>query len=269
MEMSRARCTARFARIVALVVGVSVTSAWSAQHTVTAHRPVADAAKAIELLYGIQVTYEDPFYRAADLDDMAAPASQAGAASAAARRPLMAPRRMSLTYQHADSNARASAQARQTSAVDAIGSVVAQYASLKGGPSFATVQTGKIIHIVPIAEPAIETVARPTTPLLDQLVTLEPSAARTALDVLGDIARQIKAPFGHRFVVGAVQTAALAQHMTTISAYDEPARAVMARLLLELPAPVSWQLLYDPQVKWHVWNFHQLLTSPTNSGVSR
>lgn len=231
--------------------------------TVTSGRPVADAARKLEVLYNWAITYEDPPYTyEGDLADANAPQRRA---AREAGRPeghvLMTPRDVSFSFTledgpHApEDRPRPTTRAPELPTRAAILTMLRSYsASLGGEETFTLTDSNGLFHIIPTQVRNAAGVFEKFTPLLDRTVIIPPGR-RSGEDLVRQICQSLSEQSGVEVSPGAGPSNQLVQHLTSISSGpNETARSLLSRLFAELRLPASWKLSYSPGL--YVLNVH-------------
>jgi hypothetical protein len=242
------------ARSAAIAAALALWSGAGFAETVTVSdaRPVAKAIIALEMRYGVPITYEDPPYMAAaDVVEMDA-ADRRDKTVTPGSTATLVPRGGSLTFSMPPSSSAAPAAAQIAGAV---ADVVQSYNSGRGGSFFAARQDGGATHVVPVNVAGSAGQLEPATPILSRTITVAPMP-RTAFALIDAICARLAADSKATVVVGTSPVNFLMSKKTSIGASNETARAVLDRLIAETGTPLSWQLFYDPGLKWYVLNIH-------------
>jgi hypothetical protein len=225
-------------------------------------RPLAKAVAQLEALCGFPVTYEDPPYvhdsEITDVTDKVQGARQNG-------KRVLIPKGGSFTFTFdlpaAGGYPGGGLRLSATAAEDVIASMLQSYAATRNENMFAVTRSDRLFHVVPTHFINRSGKPEPLTPLLSTELTVSPKS-RTGVDLVSEICRSLSLATGQTVVVGNVPSSLLANHPTTITASNEPARAVLSRLLQEFDIPLSWQLFYDPGFRLYVLNIHSV--TPAN-----
>ena len=215
--------------------------------TVQDPRPVAKAIEELESRYGWQITYEDPPYvHASDIADVTQSVRRDPSLAAGER--ILIPKGGRLTFTVPSAPA-----AEQQAA--AVAGLVKSFNASRNGNLFGVVQGSRLIHVTPQQITGRAGKVEPVKPLLDTAITL-PAKQRTSFELLEAICDELSAITKGTVVVGTTPVNLLASKMSSIGASKEPARAVLERLVLAQDKALSWQLFYDPGLKWYVLNLH-------------
>jgi hypothetical protein len=214
----------------------SAATGWALATTVSVEdpRPVAAALDEIQQASGLPVTYEDPPF-----------VFRTTVARAAEDRSLI-PRGGTLAF---DLPAAATLEAT----FGAARRMVTSYNAQHGAATFSVVRDANFVHVVPREALGISGLLEPVAPVLDTRITL-PAKPRTGLDLLEDICKAVSAADGRRVEIGMVPANALTNQEVDFGASAAPARDVLAELLVANVTPLTWRLLYDPQLKTYYLN---------------
>jgi hypothetical protein len=235
---------AAFAMIVALG---SAERSFGETITVQDHRPVARAIAEMERRYGWQVTYEDPPYanRSAlvDITDLVQRDRTEGVGIR-----TLAPKEDTLVV---------TVPAARTAAqrFGAVELLVKNYNARSGGNMFAVLRGDKFLHVVPRHASGPSGKLESVTPILDTAITISPKA-RTAVALIEHICEEISLKTKQEVVLGVAPLNLLANQKTFVSASNDTARSILEHVLAGNEARLSWRVLYDPGLRWHVLNIH-------------
>jgi len=227
----------RLARGAALLAGMLVAAAGAvsaADITVDDGRPVGAAVDAIQKLTGRAIGYEDPLYlnKRATVDVTAQVARVAGSVR------TIVPRHGTLSFTPP-------ADASPAAVAAAVEAMVAAYNAGPDRPaSFTMSQDGKFIWVAPSKALAASGRLAKITPVLDTRIRLA-AKPRTGLALLEEIAHAVSAASHVAVEIGIAPMNAMANQRIAIGAANEPARAVLEKLIAANPTPLSWRLLYD------------------------
>ncbi|MGI8568807.1 MAG: hypothetical protein ACR2KT_06910 [Methylocella sp.] len=223
------------------LMGIFLTNASGAPNTLTVQdaRPVAKAIEELDKRYGWQITYEDLPY--SDMCEMVDVVTAPGA------KPRLVPK-WSLSF------ALPSTGQDQASAVEVL---VNTYKANGHGNVFAVMHGVRLLHVVPRKVRGLSGIVKP---VLDTVITVEPKE-RTAEELLDEICKKISIGANTTVEVGMIQVNMFASTKTSIGSSGKTARSILEQLILELGAPLSWQLFYDPEYKMYALNIHSVASS--------
>jgi len=239
-----------FSQLVVVIASLAVAF-WGTRvlaETVTIQddpRPVAKAVEQLNHGYGWQITYEDrPYKNNSDLMDVTQLVQRYQGGTAETTKTLI-PKggTVSFTLPSTNSDQLTAAQA-----------LVNSYNDGRGANLFAVVRGAKLVHIVPIKVTGSSGTLEPVKPILDTIITVTPQE-RTALQLLEQICQAISIDTKNKVVVGTNPSNLLMQARTSIGATNKTARSLLETLILQIGAPLSWELFYDAGLKWYVLNF--------------
>jgi len=236
-----------------LVLALFALSAAGAEtNTVYSGRPVADAARKLELLYNWAITYENPpnTYEGDLVDVNAAQRRAARDAGRPEVHVLLTPRDVSFSFTLEDGprtlgdSARPTTRAPELLTRAAILTMLRSYsASLRGLEIFTLTDSNGLFHIIPTQVKSAAGVFETFTPLLDRTVSIPPGQ-RTGTALVREICQSLAAQSGAKVNFGPASNL-LHQHVTSIaSTPNETARSILSRLFAELRRPASWELRY-------------------------
>jgi hypothetical protein len=215
--------------------------------TVEDPRPVAKAVEELESKYGWQITYEDPPYvHGSDIADVTRSVRRDPSFAGGNR--ILIPKGGKLTFTVPS----APGGEQRVAAVEAL---VKTFNTSRNGNLFAVLKGSRFIHVTPQQIAGRAGKLEPVKPLLDTVITLPPKQ-RNSFELLEAICGQLSLVTKGQVVVGTAPVNLLATKNVSLGANNEPARAVLERLLLAQEKAMSWQLFYDPGLKWYVLNLH-------------
>jgi hypothetical protein len=231
------------------------TSASPNTITVQGGRPVAKAVQELEKRYGWRITYEDPPYShysdISVLTDIRLPAvpiqspSQLQAVQREHER--LVPRRGSVSF------TLPSADPDELGSVEALAK---SYNASRGGNVFAVERGAVLLHVVPRLMAGSSGNLEPVKPVLDTVITIEPRE-RTADALIEEICNKILIST-NTHVDGVPVAMNILQAKTSIGGSGKTARSILEQLILELGAPLSWQLFYGPDDKRYTLNIYRV-----------
>jgi hypothetical protein len=247
----------RYILVLPLFAICSAAYADSQPITVNDPRPVAKAVEKLEAIYGWSITYEDPPYvhesEIADVTEQLRRDRQDVSVSGVNRVLIPRGRDLSFTFDGDASTPR-----------EAIWQMLASYdAALGSAGMFNLVEGNRVFHVVPNQFTDQSGRREKIAPLLSLTVSVLPKQ-RTVVELVEEICDSLSLATGHTVVVGTTPWLKSAKEKTTITASQETALSVLSRLLVEMPVPLSWQLFYDPGVRWYVLNIHAVGTLANN-----
>jgi hypothetical protein len=126
----------------------------------------------------------------------------------------------------------------------------------QGNPGvFRLEQTGEVFHVIPTEVKGEDGRLAKVAPVLDARISVT-DKERTCADTLETICSEVRQATGAHVVVGMTPMKPLIANRVRIGARNEAARGLLARALDGLERKLSWQLFYDPGLKWYVLNIH-------------
>jgi hypothetical protein len=253
------------ARHVMIAMGLMVTflgNAGASPTTISVQdgRPVAEAIQELEITYGWQITYEDPPYNHySDITDVSdtewpgVPVQSPSLLQSLLREQgthhrTLVPKGGSLTF------TLPSANPDELGAVEAL---LKSYNASRGGNAFAVVQGAGLLHVVPQHTTGLSGNLEPVKPVLDTVITVEPKE-RTAGALLEEVCKKISIATNTHVVIGTVSQNLLHRMKTSIGGSGKTARSILERWILETRAPLSWRLLYSPDLKDYALNIRSV-----------
>lgn len=120
---------------------------------------------------------------------------------------------------------------------------------------FRLERNGEILHVVPAQAKGLDGAAVEQRPILDLEVTL-PAGRRTAVETLEALVQALDSQVEEKVILGLVPVNLLSQAPGLESVEGEKARVALVRLLSTVERKLSWQLFYDPGLRWWVLNLH-------------
>jgi hypothetical protein len=215
-------------RLLALSVAVAVCACVAESETpqtvtVEGVRPVAKAVEKLEQIYNVPITYEDIRYvheSEMKSDDQGRSIIKGGAVSFTHRTPVTSETALGV---------------RNTQAVNAVAEVLKSYNATRGTEVFTVIAGDEALHVVPVQSTDTSGRMERIQPLLDTRVSIPPGQ-RTAEQVIDEIAKSLSDATGRVIGTGTLEPrAAFRRHKTDITASNEPAHSVLARLFKEIP----------------------------------
>lgn len=149
------------------------------------------------------------------------------------------------------------ADGRPGSIRDVIQSAVDAHAAADLAGRHRVIETAAGFCVVPEAHHDVNDQLANVAPVLDATITIAPGT-RNGIEAVDEICRAVSIASGSAVTIGAAPATLLGRLTTTISAKNEPARDVLARLLSECNAAVSWQLFHDPADDFYALNLHTI-----------
>ena len=218
----------------------------------------------IESDFLIPITYEDPPYvHSSDVVDITDPAR---ATPGGPKELVPRSSSFSFTYDAPGTNAAPSSAhpplfstprdgAQFAEAEAAIKRALKAYAATKGAQTFTVVQDAGRFNVMPTQIAGKGGALEPVKPILGMPVSIFPKE-RSGFDLLTEICQSLSSTTGTPVILGAFPGALYSVAAGPFTATTEPARSVIGRFLSQMPVPLSWQLFYDPGLKWYVLNIH-------------
>ena len=223
--------------------GASLIPAQPARFSVDNPRPVAEAIERLEYRNGWRISYEDlPYVHESDMSYYPANAKDPvlripAGGSISLNGSIVAPDGRGLTSQEA-----------------VVQAVLAAEAIRRGFAAFRLLKDGSQLHVVPAARLGVDGHVERVSPVLDTYVSVR-GESTTALDFLDMLCEALSATSGETVGIGAVPLGLLHQTRIDLPAAGK-ARDLLASVLDQSGEPLSWQLFYDPGLKWHMLNIH-------------
>lgn len=222
-------------------------------------RPVAKAIEVLTSRHGYWITYEDPRYAyAGDIADVTSAVRQDLSRYAQGQSPtVLVPLggRLELNYSvSTDSRKPADAGALIQRVLDV-------QATRSTGGTYRLERVGQIFHVVPaqVRDRNGEWIKQ--TSVLNVPITI-PEAERDGLQMLQAICDEASKQTSKKVVVGTVPLNLLARIHAVQHATNENARDVLVRTLDLSSSKVTWQILYDPKLEWHIVNLRVIGDKP-------
>lgn len=218
--------------------------------SVSDRRPLAKASEELESRYGWVVGYEDPPWQ--DPGEMADVTEQVRRdPRPAGQGRVLVPRGGTLAWEFN---------------VDPINGLPSDPAAMLNGMIEAHEEAGNPggfrwegrgtrFDIVPVGMRDVHGQPAAVAPILNTRINLE-GGQRSVLDVVHEIAASLSNAGPYPVTVGQVLVNLFRQQQTSISAQGETARDVLHRLTGTLNEPISYQLFYDPGLKFYALNLH-------------
>jgi hypothetical protein len=217
---------------------------------VTDPRPVAKAIEQLEVIYGLPITYEDPItVNERLLEDVTEQVQRTPDPSHRVIGQKWGT--ISFTYKLSSSGQSLGGRTEQTrndldtAVSDAISSVLDGYANSGGPVTFTVTEEDGIFHVVPIDYLNQDGKREQMTPILDTRITILPKQ-RTRISLFQEICESLSKTTGIHIGEGAFPyNGSQAHALTTISGSDVTTRSLLSKLLAELAAPSSRDMVVD------------------------
>ncbi|MGH6868708.1 MAG: hypothetical protein ACREDA_07555, partial [Methylocella sp.] len=127
------------------------------------------------------------------------------------------------------------------------------------GFEFAVVQGEGMLHIVPRQARGLSGNLEPVKPVLDTLITIEPTE-RTFGTLLEEVFKKVSVATNSHVEICSASQNMLNPPKTTIGGSGKTARSILEQLILEGGGGLSWTLLYGPDDKEYCFNISQVST---------
>jgi hypothetical protein len=238
---------------------LSCVAAYADSVTITDPRPVAKAIEQIESRYGWPATYEDPPYvhesQMLDVTAVVRSGRQEADTAGASNRVLI-PRGGTVSFEYDEKPSVLGLNPPSLATLNALTHLLKSYSgSVDGLEMFRVIQSGKAFHVVPTRY--VNPLGQPAEikPLLDVPVTISPGDRKTAATLINDVCVSLSVTTGQTVVLGSAPSFLMKVTMS-IAAANEAARSVLDRIFAEIDTPLSWDLFYDPGLRWYGLNVH-------------
>jgi hypothetical protein len=222
-----------------LVGGVAVATQ-TELHRIDDPRPVSKAIETLEQECYCAITYEDPRYGAEDVKDVTSQVRRDGRSEPK----VFVPTRRTFEFLH-------TRPATVTGPGDIEPSVTAMldaFHSSVSSTQFRIVRETAALHVVPV-----------NGSVLDTRITL-PETTGSAYKAVTAVLQAVSAATGTKMTFGVAPINAMASTFVTIAANQEPAGAVLSRLLAATGVNMSWQLNFDYGFNDYGLNIHVVPT---------
>jgi hypothetical protein len=228
------------------VLGLALGSLAYAQDqtlSVSDPRPLYQAVRQLQRLYGWQVNYQDPPYEnPSDMENSAAPPLAAGGPNV---RKHISPRERAISVKYSAPKTGTAEERRGI-----IDGIVEAF-SAAGAGQFRVYHQGAFSHVVPASVKRVSGAVEPVTSACDVTVSLPP-AMRTINDTLALTLPQISQGIGASVSLGMAPMNLLLGHQYPTEAVNENACNMLSGLLEEVnlgrtapPIHDAWVMLYD------------------------
>ena len=229
-------------------------------------RPVIEALRRLEDMYGWQMTYEDPPYESEkDLVDL----SDANFIREHQGRRLIGPRSAPFDFRFSiplDGT---------TPDQDAVlQDLIRAHGTSGNAGIFAIGRTGAISHIEPTRLVTKQGQTITVHSILDAPISF-PRARRTSLETLQLLLSAINAQATAKVATGMLATSVLARVTSDEGPHEESAKSVLVRILDDVnkwsvgigagPLHIVWQLTYEPDSKVYFFNTHTVTVEEKDS----
>ena len=241
--LSRIDITMTF--IVAAAVGL--LSAQPRSISVADPRPLAEAVKTFEGMFGFAVTYEDPrFVHASDL--VQRQPRRNGAAD-------LIPRGGPFTFSMA---AAPRPKAAQSEIAQLVKAIVDQYEASGYPGRFDVLEEEDVVSVVPKAVRGLSGSFNPASSVLNTRISVRQQRSRTMLVGVQQVLDAVATATGQHINLGTAPSNFMMQTLMEDGAADTPARTVLLRAFHATGARVSWRMLYEPNDRFYAFNIHGL-----------
>ena len=218
-------------------------------------RPISAAAYELETRHGLPITYEDAPYT--NINDLAnvGPQVRKGFENAAAEQvpPLWIPKGGTLDFAYVADRA----TGRPVSNADAMQAMLDSHAARGNAGGFRVTQAGEFLHIIPVSAKNAQGVEAPVTPALDSSITLA-RVQGNGIAALEALCNAVTKATGEVVVPGTFPVNLFGKVSVDLAADNANARDTLKALLAQLPGAFSWQLLWDPGMKFYALNIHSI-----------
>ncbi len=218
-------------------------------------RPLAAAAMELEQRHGTLISYEDPAYaNPADLKNVGAEVRRGFENVPAEHVPaLWIPKGGALNFAYQASRA----TGKPISDADTLQAMLDAHLAAGNAGGFRAVRSGPMIHLIPSSITNEAGISAPVAPVLDANITLA-RVSGPAVSGLEALCDSVTKATGVTVVPGTFPVNLFAKAAVDLRAENANARETLKALLAQLPGKFSWQLLYDPGLKFYALNIHSI-----------
>ncbi|MGD9691314.1 MAG: hypothetical protein AB7G17_00560 [Phycisphaerales bacterium] len=216
-------------------------------------RPLAAAMAELEFRHRVPISYEDaPYVLVTETQDVTEQVRLDLAEFAPGQAPrVIVPRGGSFTFGYEVS----ATDGQPGSIKDVIQSAIDAHSAKDLAGRYRVVETSNGYAVVPVAHRDGTARLVGLNAALDARISVAESS-RNGIDALEELCRAVSKASGTPVVIGTAPATLLGRHTTTISARNEPARDVLARLFGEFNVGLSWQMFHDPAGDFYALNIH-------------
>lgn len=237
--------------LLALAIGVPVRAQTPLQIRINQPRPLEAALGQLEKRLGIPINYEDPrFACSSEIEDVTEKVQSPAQKAANPNVRIIVPKKGQLRL---DSVLPATPQIAD--ALSLVTKLRLQYEAKGYAGRFTVKLVRSILTVEPIKARAASCDWTTVTPVMETRISI-PAGVRNASDTLSAILQKVADKVGVKIGTASIPVLAFVNRKNiTLSANDEPANTVLAKLLEQLsPGPVlySWHLFYDPGLKYYM-----------------
>ena len=222
-------------------------------------RPLSAWAQRLQEQFDVVITYEDQEYaNRRDVLDVTASVAP-GSAFAPEQHRVLIPRGGSVAVKvpALTSETSASQNDRLVAVRTSLNDVQSDLVTRGIGGRFDIRQDGDALHIVPHSMRDRAGKEKAAQPVLDVRVSLS-TAKQSALAQIEGLCEVLSRVARKNVVLGTAPVNALARTQVALDAGSLPARDVLSRIIDQVPARLSWLLLYDPGLDWWVLNIQHV-----------
>lgn len=199
---------------------------------VNSSRPLAAAILALEAQMKIPISYEDPPYR------------YNGDVAISPEGPLI-PKPGGIEFVYSD----------QIEGNEIIRSLV-EANSKQGNPGiFGVKVTEGFYQVVPLKYKSEKGELVEHKSILETNISMS-FQNLTSFDIIGAICKEVSNKLNIKVVTGMIPLAPFSAAQKTLTFVDRPADECLIELIKKTDYNLSWQLFYDPKLRWYVLNIH-------------
>ena len=203
---------------------------------ITATRPLAEALKILEEIFGVTITYEDTLF----LFRFDLMMNRAG-------EPQM-PRGGMIDFSYAPND----------SAEQVIRYCLAAYHDHTANTGIFTMEKdGSVFHVFPMESKDEQDILVPYDSVLATAISVS-EQDKTPLDILRAICAKAVESSGTKINVGEFPQDRFSAPLSSFSTDNKPARVALTEFVKTVHRKLSWQLIYDPKSEEYILNIHSI-----------
>jgi len=231
----------------------NILIAQSQKLIVRSGRPAASAIEILEARHGVIITYEDvPYSYEGDMTDTTSPKYREAHPNDTRRALIPRAASLEMTYQLS------SGPIRSVEMNSVIQRLLDIHAERNNPGRFRLQQAGDYFHVIPSQVRDRSGRLMAVTSILDTPVSF-PEQEHSGIEFLNIIINEISRAKGiEKIFIGEAPRNLLNKTSSHQKATNKKARDLLVDILKLPQSKLTWQLFYDPSLKWYALNIHQV-----------